>query len=267
MRILLAALLTASAFSVEPAEACGADSDCRIGDRIYRIQMPKNASDRPIGAIIFNHGYRGTAAGVMRNRAMAQAVTGLGVALVAPKSARGGWDIPNAPRGNSNSELAYFASLRKMLVERHNIDPDRIMITGFSAGGMMTWELACNSADSFAAFAPISGTFWAPVPPSCPTLPAPIIHMHGTSDKVVPLMGRRIQSTRQGNVYEALELAAPKATYGNWRSMGESGGLTCQHKSADARPPVQFCVHPGGHTMRSAWIVRAWKEFEKMGIL
>lgn len=249
------------------ASACGPDSDCRIGDRTYRIRMPEGATAKPVGAIIFNHGYRGTAAGIMRNRRMGETIASLGVALVAPKAAGGDWDIPNAPGGGDDRELIYFDALKKTLVERHDIDPQRIMVTGFSAGGMMTWELACKRGDQFAAFAPISGTFWAPVPQSCPTLPAPIIHMHGTSDRVVPLKGRVIQDTKQGDIYKALNLAAPKKTHGNWGSMGEFDGLTCQHKSPENLPPIQFCVHPGGHTMKSSWIVRAWKEFETAGFL
>lgn len=267
MRNIVSLLGLFAAFWTIPALACDADSDCVIGERTYRIRMPAGAVSEPVGAIIFNHGYRGTAAGVMRNERMGEAIARLGVALVAPQGAGGDWDIPNSPGGGSDGELAYFDTLKQALVERHGIDPDRIMVTGFSAGGMMTWELACKRGDQFAAFAPISGTFWAPVPRACPTLPAPIIHMHGTSDRVVPLKGRRIQNTKQGDVYKALKLAAPKRTHGDWGSMGEAAGLTCQHKSPDGVPPIQFCVHPGGHTMRSSWIVRAWREFETAGFL
>ncbi len=254
-------------FTSAAVHACGHDSDCKIGERIYRIKMPENTAAKP-GAIIFNHGYRGSAAGIMKNDNLIKAVNGLGLALVAPKSAYQDWDIPNSPSQKpGTSEYPYFERLKADLVEKHGIDPGRIMITGFSAGGMMTWELACRRGNLFAAYAPIAGTFWNPVPPSCQTLPQPIIHMHGTSDRIVPLKGRIIGDTKQGDVYEALALAAPKDSYGKWNSMGEEVGLTCQQRSRTQKDFLQFCVHPGGHNVRAAWVVRAWKEFEKAGVL
>ncbi|MEL6967678.1 MAG: prolyl oligopeptidase family serine peptidase, partial [Pseudomonadota bacterium] len=181
----LRALLLAVVCTFLPAfaaHACGEDTDCKLGDRTYRIAVPADG-EPPKGAIIFAHGYRGTAAGVMRNRSMKRAVTGLGLALVAPKSARQDWDIPNAPRPGKFLEKAYFRDLKAALVERHGIDGDRIMMSGFSAGGMMVWNTACHMGDLFAAYVPIAGTFWYPVPDQCTTLPVSIIHIHGTSDR------------------------------------------------------------------------------------
>ena len=44
------------------ALACGHKTDCKIGERTYRISMPEGHDGKTkIGAIIFNHGYRGTA--------------------------------------------------------------------------------------------------------------------------------------------------------------------------------------------------------------
>ncbi len=268
MKIVLSILtIVVAALSTATAHACGSDSDCKIGDRIYRIKMPENAAGKT-GAIIFNHGYRGSAAGIMKNGNLTKAVNGLGLALVAPKSAYQDWDIPNSPSQKPGiSEYPYFEQLKADLVDRHGIDPERIMITGFSAGGMMTWELACHQGNLFAAYAPIAGTFWNPLPPSCKTLPQPIIHMHGMSDKIVPLTGRQIGDTKQGDVHEALALAAPEEIYGRWKPMGEEDGLICKQRSRTSEDFLQFCTHPGGHSIRSGWVVRAWKQFEKAGVL
>ncbi|MDD9909931.1 MAG: prolyl oligopeptidase family serine peptidase [Ahrensia sp.] len=267
---ILALLIVVGAMPLvafEPTYACGADTDCKIGERTYRIQLP-NGAEGPIGAIIFNHGYRGTAAGLMRNKSLSKAITDMGLAFVAPKSAFADWDIPNSPSQRlGQSEYSYFERLKADLMKRHGIDGDRIMVTGFSAGGMMTWELACRRGDLFAAYAPISGTFWAPVPPSCDTLPQPILHVHGTSDRVVPLLGRVIGPTKQGEVPRALELAAPAQRFGAWRDVSGTDGLTCQQRSMSLQNFVQFCTHPGGHSLNSAWVVRAWKVFERAGLL
>ena len=266
-RIVIALVLALIALSfAPPVFACGADTDCRLGERTYRIRMPEGHDGKSqVGAVIFNHGYRGTAAGLMRNKRLSKTISDMGLAFVAPKSSGDDWDIPNAPSEGSNSEISFFDSLKVDLTANHFIDPEKIMVTGFSAGGMMTWNLACERGDIFAAFAPMSGTFWAPVPKECPTMPVNLIHIHGTSDKVVPMAGRAIQKTRQGDVHKALRLAVAKGDYTKWNSMGEFDGVTCQQRTAKQGNILQLCVHPGGHTFKSAWLVRAWKEFEKAG--
>ena len=95
-----------------PALACGPDTDCPIGDRHYRIAMPEGHDEAaPVGAIVFAHGYRGSARGTMRNAALLQLASDMGVALVAVKSAGDDWDLPGSP-GNTGStgaeEMAYF---------------------------------------------------------------------------------------------------------------------------------------------------------------
>ncbi|MEM8750266.1 MAG: PHB depolymerase family esterase [Pseudomonadota bacterium] len=236
-----------------------------IGERSYRIRMPEATQPgKPVGAVIFNHGYKGTADGLMRNKRLARVVSDMGLAFVAPKSAGDDWDIPNAPFPNSNSDVGFFKDLKKQLVSEHNIDADRIMVTGFSAGGMMVWNLACQVGDQFAAYVPISGTFWAPVPQSCATLPVNLVHIHGTSDKVVPMKGRKILKTHQGDVYKSLDLMARSADFGKWRSMGEANGLTCQQRDS-ASHMLRLCLHPGGHSFKSEWLRDAWNAFKDAG--
>ena len=264
--IVCAALLLLPIAVSSPAFACGPDSDCALGERTYRIRMPQaHDGASKVGAIIFLHGYRGTARGLMRNKRLRKSISDMGLAFVAAKSARADWDIPNAPSEKGEGELAYFDALKTDLVQNHHIAPHKIMVTGFSAGGMMTWELACNRSGQFAAFAPMSGTFWAPVPKRCSSNFGPIIHMHGTADKVVPLKGRKIQQTSQGSVYGALKLVAQSKAHSSWRSMGEFDGLSCQSRRTEIGPSLQFCLHEGGHTFKSSWLGRAWSEFEKMG--
>ena len=249
-----------------PAGACGPDTDCLIGERTYRIRMPLNHDGvSKVGAIIFNHGYRGTAKGLMRNKRLGKLISDMGLAFVAPKSARQDWDIPNAPSPGPRSELPFFDALKARLVDQHSIDPKRIVVSGFSAGGMMTWNLACDRGDQFAGFVPVSGTFWAPVPKNCSAMPAHIIHVHGTSDKIVPMKGCPIASTKQGDIYRALKLAAKQGDYGPWRSQGSRNGLTCQQKISAKGIILQLCLHPGGHSFRSVWLKDAWNTLEKAG--
>ena len=250
-----------------PAVACGTTSDCRLGDRVYRIHMPKNAAaDARPGAIIYSHGYRGTAAGSMGNGAFRAVADRLGVALVATQGEGGTWDLPNAPRPGPRTEMAYFDALKAALVERHGIDPDNLLVTGFSAGGMVTWNVACEWGGEFAAFAPIAGTFWAPVPNSCPSLPVDMIHIHGTSDRTVPMKGRAIGPTAQGDVGAALDLLAREGSFGPWRDAGTRGRLRCRERAGTAHF-MQLCLHEGGHSIRAEWLADTWRTFARRGVL
>ena len=48
-----------------------------------------------------------------------------------------------------------MASVRDDAIARHGIDPDRIILSGFSVGGSMTAYLACAAPEAFAAYAPV----------------------------------------------------------------------------------------------------------------
>ena len=253
-----------------PVSACGPDSDCVIGDRFYRIRMPESHNGSThIGAIIFAHGYRGSAQSVMRNESLAKVASRLGVALVAVKSSGDDWSIPGAPSGSQVAgadELAYFDAVRADMTSRFPIDADRLMVTGFSAGGMMVWNLICHRSGDFAAFAPIAGTFWEPVPKSCEGPTANIVHLHGTADRIVPLEGRPIQDTKQGAVREALSMYARFGGFvsGDRRTLA---GLDCQDWGASSGALMRFCTFEGGHSFRSLFVETLWQMFEDAGVL
>ncbi|MDA8870544.1 polyhydroxybutyrate depolymerase [Rhizobiaceae bacterium] len=259
---ILAALFACAA---TPALACGETSDCKLGERVYRIHMPAGGAENP-GAIIYSHGYRGSAAGSMGNGAMRAVADRLGVALVTTQGANGTWDLPNAPRPGGAGEMAYFDALKAALVSKHGVDGDDLMITGFSAGGMVTWNVACERGKDYAAFAPIAGTFWAPVPDACPTLPVDMIHIHGLSDRTVPMKGRRIGNTAQGDVNVALDLLAREGGFGDWEDAGTRGRLTCQEKG-NGEKFLQLCLHDGGHSIRAEWLEDTWRTFAERGVL
>ncbi|MBP0990040.1 MAG: prolyl oligopeptidase family serine peptidase, partial [Oscillospiraceae bacterium] len=47
--------------------------------------------------------------------------------------------------------------LQNEILENYAIDPDRIYVTGISAGGFATWDLICRYPDLFAAAIPVCG--------------------------------------------------------------------------------------------------------------
>lgn len=271
--LAIIATLFSAGLSFQPshAHACGADTNCDILDnRHYRIRMPEGHDGKtPVGAIIYAHGYKGSAAGAMRNKSLAKAVSDLGLALIAVKSGGDDWLLPNAPSETpleEQKEPEYFDAVIKDASERFAIDTSKLMMTGFSAGGMMTWTLACERSESFAGFAPMAGTFWSPTPQSCNTPPANVFHYHGTSDKIVPLKGRPIRNTSQGNVFTVLSMYTEQGGY-EGENRTEPLNLKCQRALNNDGKVLELCLHEGGHQFKTQYIVRAWNELKALGAI
>ncbi|MEP1522131.1 prolyl oligopeptidase family serine peptidase [Ascidiaceihabitans sp.] len=258
------------AFIATSADACGPDTDCVLGDRHYRIAMPEDHDGAtPVGAIVFAHGYRGSAHGVMRNMFMRRLVSDMGLALIAGKSLDKDWALPNSPShfdSDGQQEIAYFEAVLTDATERFAIDRDRMMMTGFSAGGMMVWNLACAKPDLFAGFAPISGTFWLEPPATCATPVTSVIHIHGDADKTVPLDGRAIRHTRQGAVDQSLSMYAQQGDFAAAEHV-TFGDLRCESKENATGEVLEFCLFEGGHSFRVAFLKHAWDRLKAAGRL
>lgn len=244
------------------ADACGPDSQCKIGDRHYYIAMPAGHDGKtPIAALLFAHGYQGSGLGIIRNKGLRRITSELGIAFIAVKSKGSSWSLPNSPQTSSAkgaNELAYFDAVKADATSKFAIDPDRIVVTGSSTGGMVTWTLACERSAAFAAFIPMSGTFWAPIPKTCNGPPTSIVHIHGDKDRTVPLGGRPIRETHQGDVHKALKMYRQFGGFGPTRSEKVTD-LRCENSANAQGNLLNFCLYKGGHSFRSANVVEAWR--------
>lgn len=232
-----------------PVSACGEQTDCVVGDRIYRIAGAENASN---GALVFAHGYRGSANGVMRNSELKRLADDLGVALIGLHGVNGAWQLPGRPRSRDNTGEAEFSYAEDVLADaasRFGLRRDRVVATGFSAGGMMTWNLACHRSELFAGFIPMSGTFWDPVPANCESPVTNVVHIHGTADGTVPLTGRVIADSKQGDVGQALAMYASYGGFGPVKAETHDD-LQCDLLLNDAGNTLTFCRFDGGHSFR-----------------
>jgi polyhydroxybutyrate depolymerase len=247
MRLIFAfmlALLPSGAF------ACGPDTDCQVGDRIYRIAMPDGVQNP--GVLVFSHGYRGSARGVMRNGGLRRLANEMNLALIAVQGQGGTWDLsgsPSNPQSDGSAEFAYFENVLNDAQTRFWIDRTDVVATGFSAGGMMTWNLICHRSDLLRGAVPMSGTFWENMPTSCDTTPVSVVHIHGDKDPTVPLSGRPIRTTHQGDVSKAIGMYARHGGFGNEVAQ-QTGGLTCATRENTEDQVLALCMFSGGHSFR-----------------
>lgn len=247
-----------------PAVACGADSPCMVDGGEYRIALPSGAQPgEKLGAIVFFHGWQGSAAGVMANKGLMRAADDLGVALVSPHGAGKTWSYPGSPRQNRD-EFAFVEAMMVDVLARFPIDPEKVMASGFSMGGSMVWFLACQTPARFAGFAPIAGAFWEPLPASCAT-PAPdlpyLFHVHGTADTVVPLAGRPIRDIwRQGDTFESIDVMLRPLGAAVDKRAAADAPFECTTWTPEGDGAIELCLHDGGHNIRPDWVASAWNK-------
>ncbi len=249
----------------KPGEACVGTAGCSVASGSYRIVLPSQAAaGRPVGAILYFHGYQGSAGEVTTDPGLVAVAGRLGVALIAPDGAGRSWSFPGSP-ARRRDELAFVGQVLDDVVARFPVDPGRLLASGFSQGGSMVWYLACRMPQRFAAFAPIAGAFWEPLPEGCEGPRPPLIHVHGTSDRTVPLAGRTLrQGSRQGDVFKSLAIFAPGGCTAGWaeaaRATPAPGRLICTvATSCDGPARLELCLHAGGHEAEPAWVERAWR--------
>lgn len=97
--------------------------------------------------------------------------------LVYPNGISNQWDI------GGDRDVNFILDIIEEMSKRYDIDKNRVYLSGFSMGGMLTYHCMNKIADKIAAFAPISG-YNMGGPNAKSSRPVPIIHTHGTSDDV-----------------------------------------------------------------------------------
>lgn len=246
LRFALAALwLIVTPFA---ALACGAETDCAVPNGTYRISLPEGIAG-PIGALVFAHGYGGSAAGTMKNMSLRKMASDRGLALIALDAGGEDWNLPNAPHVGSSprDEMAYLDAVIADAAKQFGVVQAQTVITGFSAGGMFVWNVICNRGDAFAGYIPYAGTFWKEPPATCPAPPQNIVHVHGTADTTVPMAGRAVGNTRQGN------LTAVMAMYMKDKDFSADGNyaiadMTCSTAANPAGKRLDLCLFDGKHS-------------------
>ena len=164
--------------------------------RSYLIHVPaKYNSKQPTPVVLAYHG-------VMTNGPFMAVATNLNVkaddagfiAVYPNGTGKGGlflaWNsggIRSPSRKELPDDVKFTEELLDDLAKVVNVNPKRVYATGMSNGGMMCYRLANELSQRIAAIAPVSG---AMATDTChPQRPVPVMHFHGTDDKLVPFNG------------------------------------------------------------------------------
>lgn len=280
MRLIFSLFFTVLALT-SPALAkqlCGIGKDvCVIPSGDYNIELPKRADpETRIPALIFFHGAGGTGRQSLRNRGMVEIFLERGYAVIAPTglkrpNSRWGpmWSF-HPRRAKQRDELQFAKDVIADATAKFNLDRNKILMSGFSIGGSLTWYLACEDPKVAKAFAPIGGAFWRPHPVASDCAgPVKLIHTHGWNDGTVPLEGRVLGggSIVQGDVFHSLNIM--RQVNGCWNHKAD------RYRTADgfwrrwwinckADSALQFNLFDGGHSVPKGWANEAIDWFETL---
>jgi poly(3-hydroxybutyrate) depolymerase len=188
---------TASTDAVRSPSDCsaalvpGADRRCTITvdgqQRELLVYAPPNwDAHHPSALVVDAHGAQETAGANAGKEPFFDWPTGLGsgwrlladregFVVVQPQGIGNGW---------SESDADFMLQIPAWVAKTASIDPKRTYMTGISNGAELTYWTACRDTTVYRAFAPVAGFGIQ----HCPlTHPAPIIHLHAPTDKLVSL--------------------------------------------------------------------------------
>ena len=206
--LLLLAMLACMHFAPDSSTVSGSDItwqtvDWNASERMVGVYVPEGVVN-PAPLVLVLHGGGGSAAKTWNQehgrswRALADRD---GFVLVLPE---GHADLDDADAHHWNDcrtgldpsiiatnedDVGFVLDLIERVSGTTTIDRDRIYVTGVSNGGMMTYRLAIEASETFAAAAAIIANLPDPSECGATETPIPILIMNGTDDPLMPYEG------------------------------------------------------------------------------
>jgi polyhydroxybutyrate depolymerase len=165
-------------------------------ERTYLLHVPPDADpETPIPLVFVFHGWSGLPDGIQGTTDFDYIADQKGFLAVYPRgSGTGNTDLSwNAgiccgyALDHGVDDIAFVNEMLEDLGSIAVIDPQRTYATGFSNGAFLSYRLACEMSDTFAAVAPVGGTLV--FQPCEPEQPVALLAVHGLYDMTVPYEG------------------------------------------------------------------------------
>lgn len=164
--------------------------------RTYRLYVPATLEPSGASLVVALHGGGGNAANLERTVGLNALAERDGFLVVYPNGSGRlddvllTWNAGNCcghALDQGVDDVGFLRALVEKLQAEFPVDPRRIYATGMSNGGMMSYRLACEAADLFAAVAPVAGAL--NVEDCEPSEPVSLLAIHGTADQHVLFEG------------------------------------------------------------------------------
>jgi polyhydroxybutyrate depolymerase len=173
-------------------------------------------------------------------------------------------DVESATVLSAENDVGFIVGLIEAVSEAVSIEPNRVYATGASNGGMMTYRLAIEAGDRFAAVAAVIANLPDPSECEVPPLPIAVLIMNGTDDPLMPFEGGCVPDDRceRGRVLSTAETVSfwvdvngtstePTVERLPNRAWFDGSRVTVYTFEDESRGAdvVYYCIQGGGHTV------------------
>ncbi|MFP4172688.1 MAG: alpha/beta hydrolase family esterase [Candidatus Hydrogenedentota bacterium] len=237
--------------------------------RSYRLYTPSGlTSDEAVPLVVVLHPFMGGPRQMARMTGFDAIAEREGFLAVYPNGVTRRWSAdPGETRApgpfRTADDVGFIVALLDRLEARHPVDPERVYVTGASNGAMMTYRLACEMPERFAAAAAVMAPMTRTLAEYCaPEIRMPFLIMMGTEDQAFPFEGGAPGGPGGGGeVLGARETAAfwawrngcaPKPERWDFpeRAPGDGTRVSVEtyRNCADGGETALYIVEGGGHT-------------------
>lgn len=154
-------------------------------ERRFLLHVPDQIPSGSAALVLELHGSGGSPEGQMALSGLRSLSEQHGFLLIAGEALERRWNVP--PESTRASDVQFVSDVLDRVAREACIDPARVYAAGFSGGGRMVSQLACDLTPRVAAIAAIGGVRF-PRPCAVPR-PVPVLAFHGTADDVNPYDG------------------------------------------------------------------------------
>ena len=236
-------------------------------NRSYILYVPASYnSNNPVPLVFCFHGYTSNSNANFAYTNFKSIADTAGFIVVHPQgtldnTGSAHWNVGGWTLGSSIDDVGFTLALLDTISSNYNINADRVYSTGMSNGGYMSFLLACQLSDRFAAVASVTGAMTPQTYNSCsPVHPTPVLQIHGTADATVPYNGDPTWSLSINNILQywlGFNNCSPSPITNVVPNINTTDGSTVEHiiySGGDNGVNVEhFKVLGGGHDWPGVW--------------
>ena len=179
--------------------------------RSYLIHLPPHYDNQiPRPLVVVLHGGGGSPEKVEKLTGFSKKADEEGFIVVYPEGVGGTWNSGyccGQAMKDQVDDVGFILKVIEDVESRQKIDQRRIYATGISNGAMMSYKLASEASDKFAAIGPVAGTIGGKTTENSslyltekPSQPVSVIIFHGTDDQHVLYQGGHGNHTRNSRI-------------------------------------------------------------------
>jgi polyhydroxybutyrate depolymerase len=166
-------------------------------DRPATVRLASAVGDAPAPLLIVLHGYSQPPAEQQAYLGLDAYAADVGAVVAYPEGTRdrdgnrfwNATDVCCNFYGSDVDDVAYLVSLVDEIGRTTPIDAKRVYLVGHSNGGFMSYRVACERAEVFAALVSLAGATYDNDDDCAPSEPVAILEIHGSADNTILFEG------------------------------------------------------------------------------